>query len=96
MECEDNRWQPATLWDFLEDKTCGEYQWCKERRDFGNCYVCYYDKKEIGLIPVEYDEADVEWSNWWKAAYQRHDGLTLKSLMNEIVERHQKRLDGLD
>lgn len=87
-------WQPASLWDYLKDKTDGDYHWRKERRDFANCYVCFYGKKEIGLIPVEYEETDVEWRNWWKAARQRHDGLSLNKLMNEIVERHQRRLEG--
>lgn len=90
---EVNDWQPAKLWNYLKDKTDGDYCWRKECRDFANCYVCYYDgKKEIGFIPVEYKETDVEWCNWWKAAYRRHadDGLTLNKLMAEIVGRHQR------
>ena len=43
-------WQPATLWNYLKDKTDGEYKWKKEQHDFANCYVCYYGEKEIGFM----------------------------------------------
>ncbi len=85
-------WQSVGLWDYLKDKIDGNYYWRKERRNFANCYVCFYIEKEIGLIPIEYDETDVEWQNWWESAYQRHNKLSLNKLMNEITDRHQRQM----
>jgi hypothetical protein len=85
-------WQPASLWDYMEDDNDTEYNWRKEKREFASCYVCYLGEKEIGFIPIEYKESDLEWCNWWKVAYLRHpEGLTIHKLMKEIVERHRSR-----
>lgn len=83
----------VVLWNYLVDKIDGDYQWCKESRDFANCYVCYHGKIEVGFIPINGQQKNLEWQNWWHDAYQRHpSGITLDALMDEIVERHQRRL----
>lgn len=84
-------YQPCSLWDFLRDEVCGQYLWRKEQRHFANCYACYYNDIEIGFIPIQHLSTDVEWKTWWEAAYKRHNNdLTLKDLMNEIMDRHKR------
>lgn len=87
-------WQPKTLWDYLNNKEIQGYLWQKEIKDYANCYVCYCEGKEVGFIPIEYDETDLEWRNWWLVAYKRFpEGLTIRKLMQEIMNRHSKGVD---
>lgn len=89
MKDDEKKLKPVTLWSFLKNKTINNYEWVKEERDFGNCYVCFYEAREIGFIPIEHCDKDLEWVNWWKIAYKRYpDGLTISILMDEIMNRH--------
>ena len=85
-------WKPASLWEYMVDKTIDDYVWKKEDRIFAKCYVCYHNDKEIGFIPVEYEKSDEEWKNWWQAARKRFKGcLCIEYLMLEIMDRHKRR-----
>lgn len=63
------------------------YVWKLERLGLSRIYNCYYRGKLIGFIPIGYP-VNLDWDSWWRQAYERHENLTLRILMNEIMDDH--------
>lgn len=83
--------EAAGLWECLKDvEIYRGYNWRKEYREPNNCIVCYAGAKEIGFIPIQCSKFDVEWINWWDAAYKRLPHITLGLLMDEIIDRYER------
>jgi hypothetical protein len=82
------RWKPQQNWNWLEDKSDKSFSWRKELREDCLGFVCRFENKEIGLVPLEYNHSNTELKQWWKKAYDTHpDGIILQELMNEIMAR---------
>lgn len=88
---------PVKLSDYLYDTACINddvnvtLEWKKvEHSDASIDYVCFHNDKQVGFIPIDWLDDDLEMANYWEVLKTR--GLnTLDEITIDVMDRYLKR-----